>query len=627
MDPRLLDYYNRELAYMRELGAEFAQQHPKIAGRLGMSGIDVADPYVERLFEGFAFLAGRIHLKMDAEFPRFSQRLLEMVYPHYLRPTPAMGVVRFTPSFTEGGAPDAFRIPRHSLLRAPVAPGQSTGCQFRTAHEVTLLPLGLTDARMEGVAAPLLKSHIPARKTVRSHLRLSFAVQSTQGVQEARPLKAERISLYIGGPADRASQLLELIGGRLLGAVLSWQDKSGEQERWLPPTAITCDGYSEDEALLPYGNRSFSGYRILHEYFACPDRFRFFSINGLRDILATMQAREFTVTLLFEQTANRLEKLITKDDFELHCTPIINLFPLRGDRVDISMAQFEHHLLASRTQPLDYEVHTVSRIYGYTESNAEQQSFRPLLETLGRHATDRAEGFFTVRREPRLLSETAKRSGSRTGYIGSEVFVQLVDQHDAPYSHHLERIAPELLCTNRDLPLLVPSGGANDLELALSAPISEITILGGLTPPVPAVAERDITWRLISHLHLNYYILTNLNATDGAQAMRDLLGLYSPLGRRGIEGQSESVRYMSIEPMVCRMPQRGPIVFGRGITVNATVDATAFAGYSPWLFGAVLEQFITRHVSINSASQFKLTTLQQGLFAEYPVRQGARPIA
>jgi type VI secretion system protein ImpG len=624
MDPRLLDYYNRELAYMRELGAEFAQQHPKIAGRLGMSGIEVADPYVERLFEGFAFLAARIHLKMDAEFPRFSQRLLEMVYPHYLRPTPAMGIVRFTHNFTGGGAADAFRIPRHTILRAPVAPRQTTACQFRTAHEVILLPLALTEAKVEGPAAPLPNTNIPARKTVRSHLRLSFVTKNDQGIQSA---EADRISLYINGPSDRASHLLELIGGRLLGAVLSWRDKGGDQYRWLPPTAITCDGYREDQALLPYGNRSFSGYRLLHEYFVCPDRFRFFSINGIRDILATVSAQEFTVTLLFEQAAAQLEKLVTKDDFELYCTPVINLFPLRGDRVDVSMAQFEHHLLASRTAPLDYEIHTVSRMYGYTESNAEQQMFRPLLETLGRHATDHAEGFFTVRREPRLLSETARRSGSRTGYIGSEVFVQLVDQHDAPFSHHLARIAPEMLCTNRDLPLLVSSGGANDLEMTASAPISAITILGQLTPPVPAMAEHDITWRLISHLHLNYHTLTDLSAADGAQAMRDLLGLYSPLGRHGIEGQADSVRFMSVEPMVCRMPQRGPIVFGRGVAVNATVDATAFAGYSPWLFGAVLEQFVTRHVSSNSSTQFKLSTLQQGPFAEYPIRQGARPIA
>ncbi|MDR2153988.1 MAG: type VI secretion system baseplate subunit TssF [Burkholderiaceae bacterium] len=623
MDPRLLDYYNRELAYLRELGAEFARLHPKIAGRLGMSGIEVADPYVERLLEGFAFLSGRIHLKMDAEFPRFSQRLLELIYPHYLRPTPAMGVARFNPSLTEGGLTAAFRIPRHTLLRAPIAPGQVTACEFRTAHEVTLLPLDIVEASIEGAAAPLA-ADIRTNKAVRSSLHLQFCARN--GL-EVSTIEAERISLYIGGPADRASQLLELIGGRLIGALVSWQSGGKAQQRWLDRSLITCDGYGEDEALLPYDNRSFSGYRILHEYFACPDRFRFFSINGLSSILATIPGTQFKVTLLFEQTATALEKVITKEDFVLHCTPVINLFPKRGNRIDISLANFEHHLVANRTRPMDYEIHTVSLIHGYTVSNTEQQVFRPLLETLGRQPGDRQEGFFTTRREPRKLSETAKRSGSRSGYVGSEVFVQLVDQQDAPFSHHLERIAPDMLCTNRDLPLLVATGGGHDLQLTISAPISEITILGSLTPPVPAVAERDITWRLISHLHLNYHTLTDLSASEGAQTMRDLLGLYSSLGRRGIEGQADSVRSMRLAPMVCRMPQQGPIVFGRGVAIETTVDTSAFAGHSPWLFGAVLEQFMARHVSINSAVQFRLSTLQGGAFAAWPVRQGARPSA
>lgn len=100
MDPRLLRHYNQELLHLREMGAEFAQAFPKIAGRLGMEGIEVHDPYVERLLEGVAFLAARIQLKLDAEFPRFSQRLLEMLYPHYMAPTPASTAPRVAASAT-----------------------------------------------------------------------------------------------------------------------------------------------------------------------------------------------------------------------------------------------------------------------------------------------------------------------------------------------------------------------------------------------------------------------------------------------------------------------------------------------------------------------------------------------
>ena len=98
MDPRLLRYYNQELRYLREMGGEFAREFPKIAGRLGMEGMEVADPYVERLLEGCAFLSARVQLKQDAEFPHLSQHLLEMVSPNFTAPLPSMLVARLQPS-------------------------------------------------------------------------------------------------------------------------------------------------------------------------------------------------------------------------------------------------------------------------------------------------------------------------------------------------------------------------------------------------------------------------------------------------------------------------------------------------------------------------------------------------
>ena len=152
MDPRLLHYYNLELQHLREIGGEFAQQFPKIAARLGMSGLEVADPYVERLLEGAGFMAARVQLKMDAEFPRFTQSLLEIIYPHYLAPTPAMAIVQFLPTMTEGALASGFVIPRGTLLRGQIPRGEVTACQFRTAHDVTLWPIEIADVRYSTLA-------------------------------------------------------------------------------------------------------------------------------------------------------------------------------------------------------------------------------------------------------------------------------------------------------------------------------------------------------------------------------------------------------------------------------------------------------------------------------------------
>ena len=146
MDPRLLRYYNRELQHVREVGAEFAKEFPKVAGRLGLEGLECAAPYVERLLEGFGFLAARVQLKVDAEFPRFTQNLLEMIYPDYLAPTPSMTVVQFQPDLNEGSLANGFTIPRHSVLRSRLGEGEQTACEYRTAHETQLWPVQITEA-------------------------------------------------------------------------------------------------------------------------------------------------------------------------------------------------------------------------------------------------------------------------------------------------------------------------------------------------------------------------------------------------------------------------------------------------------------------------------------------------
>ena len=146
MDPRLLRYYNRELQHLREMGAEFAEEFPKIAARLGMNGLEVTDPYVERLIEGVGFLAARVHLKLDAEFPRFTQALLETIYPHYLAPTPSMLVAQFTPDGNEPGLASGVKVPRGTTMRGVKGADDPTECEFRTAQDLTLWPVEVVSA-------------------------------------------------------------------------------------------------------------------------------------------------------------------------------------------------------------------------------------------------------------------------------------------------------------------------------------------------------------------------------------------------------------------------------------------------------------------------------------------------
>jgi len=299
VDPRLLDYYNTELAYLREAGAEFAAEFPKIAARLDLRGFEVADPYVERLLEGMAFLSARVQLKMDAEFPRFAQRLLEVIYPNYLAPTPSICVVQFTPGEMPGGAGASFTLPRGQRLRAAAANETRRGCEFRTAHEVELWPLTLETARLEG--APGGQSFGASARRARAALRLVFQLAAPLSGGAEPP---DRLPLYLNASPDLATRLYELVCGH--GIELQLRCTGKTQGAWqtmrTPGAGVFGIGFDESESLLPYSSRGFQGYRLLHEYFACPARFNFIELRGLRAALRECEGlKSFEVRLLLDQ--------------------------------------------------------------------------------------------------------------------------------------------------------------------------------------------------------------------------------------------------------------------------------------------------------------------------------------
>ena len=624
MDPRMLDYYNRELGYVREQGAEFAQQFPKVAARLGMRGMEVADPYVERLLEGFAFMSARIQLKMDAEFPRFSQRLLDLVYPGYLAPTPAMGIARFEPSRAEGGSPDGFTLPRHSRLRARLPAHEQTACEYRTAHDVTLWPLRLSDARLTAAPPDLPIAGYRWGAAVRGALRLGF---ETTNQVEVSALKLDSLPLFINGVADTASRLQELLHTQCVGILIH---AGGLPIRGMvpyPPEALQAEGFSSEQAMLPHQSRAFDGHRLLHEYFAFPERYRFFSVNDMRRALRHISGSRFEVVFLLKQANSALEPLVDAGNFALYCSPVVNLFHRTSDRIPVTSTRFEYHAVMERSRPLDFEIYSIDKVTGHHSDSERELVFHPFYASADVNRSG-AGAYFSVRREPRILSDRSRRQGPRTGYIGSECFLSLVDANEAPFSSELRQVTVDAMCTNRDLSLLTPTGNADtDLTLMSSAPVESVLFIVSPTRPSPALAEREITWRLISHLNLNYLTLTDINADQGAGALRDLLGLYARLGAPGADAQIACVQKMSVRAVDRRVPNRGPIVFGRGVSLELDVDEVPFAGVSPWLLGAVLEQFFTRHVGINAFSELTLRSIQRGLIGSWKPRIGRRPMA
>ncbi len=625
MDPRLLRLYETELAFVREMGTEFAAEYPKIASRLDLGNTEVADPYVERLLEGFAFLTARIQLKMEAEFPTFTQSLLQMVYPHYLAPTPSMAVVRLaTDPAAIRSLPQGVMLPAGTALRSLLGTHDQTNCEFRTAHAVQLLPIEISEAEYISSAAAVAALGLPDQRGVKAAIRLRL---KAAGDLSFNKIALEKLTMFLGGPEGSRARLYEQLVANVASIYVRpsvrpvpWQEK-------LPPTALHGIGFDETEALLPPAPQSFEGYRLLQEYYAMPERFLFVELDGLDRSSIRCASNEMDIVILLNRSEPSLSSGFSPEYLSLFCTPAINLFPYRSDRINLSERDAEHQIVPNRMRPLDYEVFSVGGVEGFSADGSSGRNFMPFYAANDLSRNPGHRSYFMLRRQPRQLSSRSRQRGPRSSYLGHETFVSLVDPDKAPAAENIRQLGLDLLCTNRDLTLSMPVGKQHtDFTMAVSAPVTSVRCVVGPTAPRPCRTDGDYAWRFISHLGLNYLSLMDGGPIQGAAALRELLRLYVPSSTSLAARQLESLLSVKTHPIVRRIPGSGPISVGRGLEITLTMDEGSFGGAGGILLAAVLDRFFAKYVSINAFTETVLSSPERGEVMRWPMQVGNRPI-
>ena len=630
MDPRFLEYYERELQYIRESGGEFAREFPKIAGRLGLDSFACADPYVERLLEGFAYLAARVQLKVDAEFPRFSQRLLEMVYPHCLAPLPSMVVVQMQPDLNDGSLMNGFFVPRDTALRSRIAEGEQTACEYRTSHNLTLWPLALIEAEYLPSASSVVGAGSISCAGLKAGLRLRLQCSSGLNFNQ---LPLDRLTVFLRG-GNIAAGLYEQLFSNLLQVVVQPAEAQAKTTPVvLPANIVKRSGFANEQALLPYNLRSFSGYRLLQEYFAFPERFMFVELTSLQTALVRCEADTLDLFFQFNHSNKHLAEGVNLSHFSLFCTPAINLFPKRADRIHLTSRTTDNHIIPDRTRPADFEVYSVTEVVGFGGQADPEMEFLSFYQTSDRRGLDPRQAYYALYREPRRTATNRRKlkRSARAGYVGTEAFLSLVDSREAPYPSSLKQLGVMTLCTNRDLPISLPlGGGQGDFTILSGGPVDAVRCLVGPSRPKPSNAMQNVSWQLISHLSLNYLSLSDNDAEEGAAALRQLLMLYGDRSDAHIQRQIQGLRSISTKPVIRRIVPFGktnrpvPISFGRGLEVIIEFEEAAFEGSGVFLLGAVLENFFSRYVSLNSFTETVIKTIERGEIKRWPTRMGNR---
>ena len=625
MDPRLLQYYNEDLLYMRELATEFAAEHPKIARRLGMQAGEIGDPYVERLIQASSVISARLRMKIDDRFPAFTQPLLQCLYPNYLAPTPSMAVARLYPNHAKGNLAGGVCLPRGSLFATGVPDGGRSACQFRSSQDVTLYPLEIVSARLTGIppdiAAP--DRYVRANRKVRGALRLSLRTIGNVTIAGLRGL--DRLPVYLAGDTQVASHLFELLHTGGAASVLAAPGQFADAEQSLHVVrdqAVIREGLGMDQSMLPLVWPKFHGHNLMHEFAACPERFYFFTLTGLEAGLRRVNGHEVEIVVLLDRPAGELANRVDGSHFALFCTPVINLFPVTIEKLRVAPDRTATPLHVDPLAPYDHEVFSVEAMSGFVGKKSEALEFQPLYQPLNRD--DNSTGrYFMTNREPVQESASIRRYTTRSAYTPGVMSVSLVDGNQEPAHDDIRYLTVQMWATNRDLPNLLPVNGVDDLTSMANAPLASVGLIRAPTTPKAPYAQGETAWRLIRQLNFNHLPLEDA----AGQGLRDLLLLYQSGDNPGFVRQVQSLVDIDTLTVTRRLSGGGELVFGCGTGCTLTVDEAGLAGESPYLLGLILEHYLARHVSMHTFVETGLRSKQRGLVAQWPPRMGTRSAA
>jgi type VI secretion system protein ImpG len=606
----LLYYYERELQFLRRMGAEFAEAYPKVASRLQLEPSKCEDPHVERLLEAFAFLAARVHLKIDDDFPEISDALLSIVYPHYIRPIPSMTLVEFELDPEQGKLTTGLRIPRDSLLYS--RPVGGTPCKFRTCFDTTLWPLTVGSAQW--TTPDRLRPPIRASDAVAA---LRVELRCLPDVTFAK-LELDTLRIHLSGDANVVYTLYELLGNNCV-RIIARDPAAGAKGRaiTLPAGALEPAGFGDDDGMLPYPRRSFVGYRMLQEYFTFPEKFLFFDLSGFAELKAAGFGDRVELIFLispFERADRRamLETGVNERTIRLGCTPAINLFPQTSEPILVTQRQHEYLLIPDARRRHATAIFSVDDVVGVTPGASEPLAFEPFYSH--RHGNggsgQRSQVFWHAQR---------RTSGWRTDGA-TDVFLSLVDLSQRPVYPDVDAITARLTCFNADLPSRLPFGGdGGDFQLQDGGPIRRITALIKPTEVIQPPLGRSQLWRLISQLSLNYLSITE----GGVEALREILRLHNFAESAAGEKQIQGITNVRSVPAYSRVMAEHGLSFARGRRVEIELDEEQFAGSSVYLLASVLERFLGLYASINSFSVLVARTKQRkDVLRAWPPRAG-----
>ncbi len=572
MDDLTLRYYESEMRYLKEAAQEFAQAHPDRAAALNLDRVGALDPYVERLFEGFAFSMGRLREKLDDDLPEFTEGLVSLLWPHYLRTIPSLAVVELAPDIR--GMKMSEAVPAgFEVISQPIGPKQ-TVCRYRTTQTLPLNPLTMSNVTLA------------TEPDGRSVIRLRFQCSELADWQQ---VDLRRLSLYLNADTPVSSALHLALTKQKAAMYLRFP---GEVDRQPLAGYFSPGGFAEEDRLWPKGDSAFSGYQLLLEYFTFREKFMFVHLNGLEQVNFPAQTSWFELDVVLDTLWDH-ELPVSAQHIRLHCVPVINLFKVEADPLIISGLESEYLLRPRRLQDGHTEIYSVDGVNGSQRTGESVYvpftSFRHRGGML-RHTAPERYYHTRVKRGVSGLHDTWL-------ILGGQAW-----EEDRRLTR--ETISLQITGTNGQLPRkALRSTLLNRCEQSLQVPLKVQNLCPPTMPCYPPAEDR-FHWRVLSHLGSNF-----LSMMASAEVLRGTLALYDwhddEMTRRKLEA------IVDVKHHLIQRFEKGFLL--RGIDIEVTLNRDGFSGEGDInLFGEMLNRFFALYADIHLFNQLTLLLQPSG---------------
>ncbi|WP_175037102.1 type VI secretion system baseplate subunit TssF [Burkholderia contaminans] len=603
----VLPYFERELGLLRRSTRAFAELYPKIAARLAMSGEHSDDPHVERLLQSFALMCARHDIRLEDEVPEFTHALLDTIHGAFLRPFPSCAMAQFRVD-RAGKQPEPRIVPRGTQLVAP-----NSRLVFRTAADVTLVPLAVSEVRYATSTVAPMQTTLPSDTTGILSFTLELTAPSAQF-----SIAPDMLRLHLAGEREVVAALAD---GVLMHTTRAFVELDGNGRWRRVDMPLAAAGFDDADALLPPPrDNSMAPFHLLMEYGAFPARFDNLDLNLARLKRLAVGARRITLHFALagiHPDSRRALRLVaaSADNLRLFCTPVVNLFASNAEPIETKAGQAYYAL-----KPFSLKTAATSEVWSVNQvriTTAQGAALLPPFESL-QHALGAAPGLYWVvlrdeaRRAPKPPSEPGKTgqetlrgqaTGARAdGLRGLEL--ALVNARGEPVDPAAQRQLDIVLsCTNanlanmRERQLAVRDGDSGDEIELLAQPSAS---------PAPILRRGDL-WELLSWL-VPQAARLNAEGLNDLKRLCTRFGMFAPdAGRR-----FDALVSLSTERVRRWMPGKPASAFVQGLEVRLVIDEQRFVQFSLAGVGRVMDRLFSPYVPVTSFVQIVLVSAETG---------------